>query len=86
MSEVLELEDEVLEDDVDNMGSLNHSLIQGKITTLLSNDDKYVAMPELSLDASQIDLSQFGLKTKEELKPDVCVYSGHYCNAVMMTY
>jgi Uma2 family endonuclease len=31
-------------------------------------------MPELSLDASQIDLSQFGLKTKEELKPDICLY------------
>jgi hypothetical protein len=26
------------------------------------------------LDISQIDLSQFGLKAKEELKPDLCLY------------
>jgi Uma2 family endonuclease len=29
---------------------------------------------ELSLEVSQIDLSQFGLKAKEELKPDICLY------------
>ncbi|EDN65307.1 protein containing DUF820 [Beggiatoa sp. PS] len=33
-------------------------------------------MLELSLDASQIDLSQFGLKAKDELVPDVCLYEG----------
>ncbi|EDN66253.1 protein containing DUF820 [Beggiatoa sp. PS] len=32
-------------------------------------------MPELSLDVTQIDLNQFGLKSKDELKPDVCVYT-----------
>jgi Uma2 family endonuclease len=32
-------------------------------------------LSELSLDVSQIDLSQFGLKAKEELIPDVCLYT-----------
>jgi Uma2 family endonuclease len=32
-------------------------------------------MPKLSLDADQIDLSQFGLKAKSELKPDVCAHT-----------
>ncbi len=31
-------------------------------------------MVELSLDISQTDLSQFGLRSKEELKPDISVY------------
>jgi len=29
------------------------------------------------LDVSQIDLSQFGLRTQEELKPDISLYQGH---------
>ena len=36
------------------------------------NDDRFAVITELSLDTSQIDLSQFGLKN--ELKPDICVY------------
>jgi Uma2 family endonuclease len=31
-------------------------------------------MPKLSLDASQIDLAQYGLKAKDELVPDICLY------------
>ncbi|OQW91510.1 MAG: hypothetical protein BWK78_04470 [Thiotrichaceae bacterium IS1] len=58
------------------MGSINHSIIQAKITGLLLNDERFTPAIELSLDISQIDLSQFGLKAKEELKPDVCLYQG----------
>ena len=57
------------------MGSLSHGIAQANMTTLLSNDNRFRIITELSLDASQIDLSQFGLKVKEELIPDVCLYS-----------
>ncbi|HDN26475.1 MAG TPA: hypothetical protein ENG03_05165 [Thioploca sp.] len=57
-----------------NMGSLNHSIIQAQITGRLINDERFTVMVEPSLDVSQTDMSQFGLKVKEELKPDVCLY------------
>ena len=57
-----------------NMGSVNHSLAQSQLTALFSNDKRFRTLVELSLDASQIDLSQFGLKTKDELIPDICIY------------
>ena len=66
--------DETIEDEVQETGSLNHSIAQTQIAGLLFSDDRFRTMVELSLDASQIDLNQFGLKTKEELKPDVCLY------------
>jgi Uma2 family endonuclease len=56
------------------MGSVNHSLAQSQLTALLSNDKRFRTLVELSLDASQIDLSQFGLKTKDELIPDISIY------------
>ncbi len=62
-----------------NMGSWNHSITQSRVASLLSNDERFVVPVELSLDVSQIDLSQFGVKAKEELIPDVCLYpkEGH---------
>ncbi|HDN26940.1 MAG TPA: Uma2 family endonuclease [Thioploca sp.] len=65
---------ELEEEEYQEMGSLNHSIVQAQITGLLYPDERFRVMVELSLDASQIDLSQFGLKTKDELKPDVCIY------------
>jgi Uma2 family endonuclease len=66
---------ELLDDEVSDMASLNHSLTAGRIAGLLFNDERFEVMPELSLDGSQIDLSQFGIKNKEELIPDVAVYT-----------
>jgi len=57
-----------------DMGSLNHSFTVGRIAGLLFNDERFTVMPELTLDASQIDLSQFGVKAKKDLKPDISVY------------
>jgi len=74
MSFVNELEDEDIEDEVADMGSLYHGMAQANLTGLLLNEERFAVITELSLDASQIDLSQFGLKIKDELKPDVCVY------------
>ncbi|RKZ38396.1 MAG: hypothetical protein DRQ49_14410 [Gammaproteobacteria bacterium] len=75
MSEMFDIEDEVIEDS--NMGSLYHSSTQANLTGMLINDNKLAVLVELSLDTQQIDLSQFGLKAKDELKPDVCAYIKH---------
>ncbi len=69
MSDLLELEDEENQE----MGSYNHSLAQAQLTGLFFNDKRFSVFIELSLDVSQTDLSQFGMKTKEELKPDICL-------------
>jgi Uma2 family endonuclease len=74
MNKFIKLDDKVLDEEVSDMGSLHHSTAQANLIVLLSMNEKFIALPELSLDASQIDLSQLGFKAKEELKPDVCVY------------
>ena len=60
-------------EDIKGMGSLNHSITQARLARWLPDDNFTIAV-ELSLDISQTDLSQFGLKAKDELKPDVCLY------------
>ncbi len=74
MSFVNELEDDVLEEDTADMGSLYHGMAQANLTGLLINEERFAVITELSLDVGQMDLSQFGLRIKDELKPDVCVY------------
>ncbi|EDN69149.1 protein containing DUF820 [Beggiatoa sp. PS] len=59
---------------IEKMPSRNHSFTQARITSLLSNDERFTPFVELSLDASQTDLTQFGLKIKEEIIPDICIY------------
>jgi len=73
MSELVEL----AEAEYQEMGSLNHSIVQARLTGLLFNDERFTPAVELSLDVSQIDLSQFGFRAKEELKPDISLYQGH---------
>jgi len=60
-------------------GSFSHSFAQSQLTILLSEGRKFRVMVELSLDATQVDLSQFGLKSQNELIPDLSVYQrgGH---------
>ncbi len=76
MSKIIDFENEVLEDEADNMGSIIHSGTQAKLTGLLLNHDNLSVFTELSLDISQHDLSQYRLKVKNELKPDICAYIG----------
>lgn len=75
MREVCELENNAI-DDEDDMGSLNHSIIQANLSGLLKFkcDRNLVVMNELSLDISQYDLTIYELGTKDEIKPDVCAY------------
>jgi Uma2 family endonuclease len=62
-----------LEESVD-MGSFNHGYTQARLIVLFDRFGQYTPVTELSLDVSGIDLSQFDLKTKEEVKPDICLY------------
>ncbi len=68
------LDDEVLEDEDLDMGSINHSIAQVRIASLLNNDERFTVMTELSLDICQQDFSQYGIKAKDEIKPDICLY------------
>ncbi|MCP4702526.1 MAG: Uma2 family endonuclease [Gammaproteobacteria bacterium] len=76
MSELtaLEKQDECQQDEIQKLGSLNHSFIQAQLIGQLLKDERFTTLVELSLDINQTDLSQFGIKAKEELKPDVCIY------------
>jgi len=68
------LEEEILEDEGVDMGSLYHGMTQANLTWLFASEEKFAVITELSLEASLIDLTQFGLKIKDELKPDISVY------------
>lgn len=61
-------------EDYEDMGSFNHGYIQVRLGILFDRLGQYTPVNEVSLDVSGVDLSQFELKTKEELKPDVCLY------------
>jgi len=75
MSELLD--DEVFDNEVLDMGSLNHSLAQARLTSLLDDDERFTVLTELSLDISEYDFSKYGIKAKDEVKPDVCLYSNN---------
>ena len=77
MNDVVEIETEYQDKEKPEMPSKNHSLIVGRITGLLFNDERFTIMPELSLETAQIELSEFGLKAIEELIPDICVYDAN---------
>jgi len=63
---------ETTAEDVDDMGSYNHSLVQANLTFLLKRIGQYSVLTELSLDVSHLDRQQFNVK--DEIKPDVCLY------------
>jgi len=61
-------------DDDSAMPSIKHSFVQTNIVGTLFNDRRFTTFVELSLDVSTFDVTPFGLKQKDELVPDVCVY------------
>jgi len=66
------IEDTTVEDEV--MGSFNHGYIQLRLGGLLDRLGPFTPIGELSLDVSGLDLSQFTLKSKNELIPDISLY------------
>lgn len=73
MSDTYKIENNAIAGE-DDLGSVNHSLTQARLTSLLDDDERFSVLTELSLDISQHDLSKFRLDAKEEVKPDVCAY------------
>lgn len=61
-------------EELEEMGSYNHSKIQANLAYLFKRLGSYAVFTELSLALHQLDLSKFNLKTKDEIKPDVCIY------------
>jgi len=57
------------DEDVD-VGSFNHALVQANLTRLLGNLGKYTVCTELSLNVSNVELNQFDIDNKMEVKPD----------------
>jgi Uma2 family endonuclease len=57
-------------------GSLNHSRLQARLAGLFLFfwKERFSSAIKLSLDISQLNLSQFNLKNQKELEPDICVY------------
>ena len=56
------------------IGSFNHGYVQMRIGSLFEQTGKYTPISELTLDVRNIDLSQFDLRTKTEIKPDISLY------------
>ncbi|MEZ4726082.1 MAG: Uma2 family endonuclease [Caldilineaceae bacterium] len=71
MSELTMLLNE--EQEIDDMGSFNHSLVQGNLAYSIRSHSGFSAFIELSLDASSLDKALFPT-IKDELIPDVCAY------------
>jgi Uma2 family endonuclease len=74
MTEVIELNDEILVDEEVDMPSLRHSSVQTNLTVLLGSEERFETFIELSLDTGDIDLRRFKLKARDELVPDISVY------------
>jgi len=56
------------------VGSYKHSSAQANLAFLLKQLGKYSVLTDLSLDIGAVDVRQFDISTKEEIKPDVCIY------------
>ena len=69
---MVDYEDEI--EEPCDVGSFNHGYLQIHLGMLLSRSDKYTAVSELSLDIGSLDLSDFDIRTKEAVKPDLSVY------------
>lgn len=63
-----------MEEESVDVGSFKHSSAQANLAFLLKRLGKYSVLTDLSLDISTVDISQFDISTKEEIKPDVCIY------------
>lgn len=64
---------EDIQQEYDDMGSYNHSMVQANLAYLFKLDGKYSVFNELSLDVSHLDSSKYAIK--DEVIPDVCIYS-----------
>lgn len=73
-SAILEDIEQLEAEELQTMGSFNHGYFQIRLGALLSKTGEYTVVAELNLDVGKLDLSQFEVKSREEVKPDLCVY------------
>ncbi len=73
----LVMESERINSDHENneMGSQNHSILQARLAGLLLSDERYTVATELSLDVQNMNVSDWFKEAKNELEPDICLYS-----------
>lgn len=62
------------EKEVGDLGSYNHSLVQGNLVFAFKRLGKYSVLVELSLDSSSLDPTRFPVK--DELIPDALPKTG----------
>lgn len=67
------LPDELVEE-AQETGSFNHSYLQVNLGALLKMLGQYTVCADVSLDISSLDLAQFQIKARTEIKPDLCLY------------
>ncbi len=71
----IDFDGEILENEELDVPSFKHSRVQTNLTVLLGNEERFETFVELSLDVGEMDLSRFRIKAKDELVPDICVYT-----------
>jgi len=64
---------DLVEEEFDDMGSYNHSLVQANLAHLFKLHSDYAVFIELSLDVSDLDPTHYPLG--DEVKPDLCLYA-----------
>lgn len=63
---------EAEEEEFDDMGSHNHSMVQANLAYLFKRKGDYTVFIELSLDVSHLDRERY--QVRDELVPDVALY------------
>ena len=75
-----DFDEEVVPEELAELGSFNHGYIQIRLGVLLTMLDRFTIVSELSLDTTQIINHELG--QKQEVKPDLCLYPKRSVNWV----
>lgn len=71
---IMQAETEAEIEEYADLGSFNHGYVQVRLGGLFDRMKEFTTVGELSLDVSGVELSQFDLRSKEEIKPDLALY------------
>lgn len=69
-------EDEAYPQELIDLGSRNHSYLQGRIASLIdqSYSDRFIPFLNLSLDVSTAPFDDLNATPREQIQPDICLY------------
>lgn len=68
------VDEEFVPEEIAEMGSLNHSYFQAKLTGLLLDFEEYIVFTELTLDVRNAPWDTLQVRSQNSLKPDICLY------------